>query len=541
VGWNFGDILDAISPVLPADAPAFIHGERVIGWGEASRTSNNLARGLIARGAKPGDKLAIYMRNRPEYLLALAAAFKARLTHVNVNYRYTPEEVWYIFDNSDAQAVVYASEFRAAIEEIRPRLPKVKTWIEVSRDGKAAPFAEPFQRIADDGNGGPLDIQRSGDDQFFIYTGGTTGMPKGVMWTHNDLREITLAAARRMGPVPETLEALAEHTVKVGAGMRTLPAPPLMHGTGLLTAMGAMLSGGSVVTLQSEHFDAEELLSAVDRHKPQTLAIVGDSFARPILNALDANPGKYDVSSVAAIISSGVMWSLEVKRGLLGHMPQAILNDGFSSSEALGLGVSVMTKAGEVQTAKFMIGERCKVFDENDNEVVPGSGVPGIVAVAGPNPLGYYKDDEKTARTFRTIGGVRYSIPGDWVLVEPDGSLTLLGRGSACINTAGEKVFPEEVEEALKRHPSVEDALVVGLPDEKWGQAVTGVVQLAEGFGLDEAELRAHVRKSLAGYKTPKRIFVADRPLRAANGKADYPAARAAAEAAAAVEAPPTP
>jgi acyl-CoA synthetase (AMP-forming)/AMP-acid ligase II len=541
LGWNFGDILDAVAPVLPPDAPAFIHGDRVVPWGEATRTSNNLARALIARGAQPGDKLAIYMRNRPEYLIALAAAFKARLTHVNVNYRYTPDEVWYIFDNSDAQTVVYASEFRAAVEQIRDRLPKVKTWVEVTPDRRTAAFAEPFERLADEGDGAPLDIQRSGDDQFFIYTGGTTGMPKGVMWTHNDLREITLWAARRMGSVPETLEALAEHTAKVGPGMRILPAPPLMHGTGLLTALGAMLAGGSVVTLEAPSFEADELLRVVDRHKPHVLVIVGDSFARPILNVLEAEPGRYDVSSVGAIISSGVMWSLEVKRGLLEHMPRAMLNDGFSSSEALGMGMSVMTRAGEVQTARFTLGERCKVFDENDNEVAPGSGVPGMVAVAGPNPLGYYKDEEKTARTFRTIRGVRYSIPGDWVTVEADGSLILLGRGSACINTAGEKVYPEEVEEALKRHPSIEDALVVGLADEKWGQAVTGVVRLAQGFALDEAELRAHVRASLAGYKIPKRIFVADRPLRTANGKADYAAARAAAEAALALEAPAAP
>jgi acyl-CoA synthetase (AMP-forming)/AMP-acid ligase II len=314
--------------------------------------------------------------------------------------------------------------------------------------------------------------------------------------------------------------------------MRTLPAPPLMHGTGLLTAMGAMLGGGSVVTLEGETFDAEELLRTVEKHRPQTMAIVGDSFARPLLNALEADPGKYDVSSLAMIVSSGVMWSLEVKKGLLAHMPGAMLNDGFSSSEALGMGASVMTKGGEVQTAKFVIGERCKVFDENDQPVEPGSGVAGMVAIMGPNPLGYYKDEAKTARTFRTIDGVRYSIPGDWVTVETDGSLTLLGRGNACINTAGEKVFPEEVEEALKRHPSIEDALVVGMPDEKWGQAVTGVVQLADGHALDEAGLRAHVRRSLAGYKTPKRIVVANCALRSANGKADYPAAKASAQSA---------
>ncbi len=534
MGWNFGDILDAVAPTIPADAPAFIHGEQTISWGEATRATNNLARGLIARGGQPGDKVAIYMRNRPEYLLALAAAFKARMTHVNINYRYTPEEVWYIFDDSDAQTVVYASEFRDAITKIQPRLPKVKAWIEVTPDGRTAPFAEPFERLAEDGNGGPLDIERSGDDQFFLYTGGTTGMPKGVIWAHHDLREIMLAPLRRMGPVPETLDELAAAHAAAGQGPRVLPAPPLMHGTGLFTAMGAMLAGGSVVTLESERFDADEMLRAIDWHKPTALAIVGDSFAKPLLNALNANPGKYDVSSVAAITSSGVMWSLEVKRGLLEHMPNAMLNDAFSSSEALGMGVSIMTRDSEVQTAKFAIGERCKVFDENDKEVVPGSGVAGIMAIKGPNPVGYYKDEAKSARTFRVINGERYSIPGDWVIVEADGSLTLLGRGSACINTAGEKVFPEEVEEALKTHDAVEDALVVGLPDEKWGQAVTGVVKLTEGATFDEATLRAHVRATLAGYKAPKRIFLTDRPLRAPNGKADYKAAREAAQDAAA-------
>jgi fatty-acyl-CoA synthase len=531
VGWNFGDILDTIEPLIPPDHPAFIHGERVVTSGEARKATNNLARALIARGAQPGDKIAIYMRNRPEYLMALAAGWKARLTHVNVNYRYTPEEVWYIFDNADAQTVVYASEFRDAVTEIRPRLPNVKTWVEVSPDGQVAPFAQRFEDLAAEGNGGPLDIVRSGDDQFFIYTGGTTGMPKGVMWAHDDLREITLQAARRLGPVPETLEALAEHTRLVGPMGRIIPAPPLMHGTGLLTGMGTMMTGGTVITLEGATFEAEELLDVIDKHRPQSLVIVGDSFGRPILNALNANPGRWDVSSILMIVSSGVMWSQEVKHGMLEHMPQAMLSDGFSSSEAIGMGQSVMAKGVEVQTAKFVLGERCRVFDENDNPVEPGSGVPGLVAIGPPNPVGYYKDDEKTARTFRVIGGVRYSIPGDWCVVEPDGTLTLLGRGNACINTAGEKVFPEEVEEALKTHPSVEDALVVGLPDEKWGQAVTGVVRLAEGAELDEPALRAHVRKHLAGYKTPKRIVVADCDLRTANGKADYPAARASADA----------
>jgi fatty-acyl-CoA synthase len=226
------------------------------------------------------------------------------------------------------------------------------------------------------------------------------------------------------------------------------------------------------------------------------------------------------------------MWSREVKRGLLAHMPNAVLQDGFSASEAIGLGASVMTKDLEVSTAKFVIGERCRVFDADDRPVEPGSGAPGLIAVGPPNPIGYHKDPEKTAKTFRQIDGVRFSFPGDWCLVEADGSLTLLGRGSACINTAGEKVFPEEVEESLKTHPSVEDALVVGLPDEKWGQSVTGVVRLSAGATLDQEALRAHVRAQLAGYKTPKRIIATRQAIRASNGKADYAKARSIAEAA---------
>ncbi len=520
--WNFGDIIDGVSAVLPPDAPALIHGERVIPWGEATGRSNRLARALIALGAAPGDKVAFYMHNRPEYTETLAACFKARLVHVNVNYRYTPDEVHYIFDNSDAAIVVYGEEFRRNIEAIRPRLTKVRAFVEV---GPRGGFAQPFEALATSGDPSPLAIERSPDDLFFIYTGGTTGMPKGVMWTHNDLRQITLAAARALGPVPETLDELVAAARQIGPGPASVIAPPLMHGTGLLTAMGGLLGGGAVITLPSLHFTATEMLDAVDRWRPANLTIVGDPFARPLAEALDRDPGRWDVSSVQRITSSGVMWSLEVKRALLRHMPGAALADAFSSSEALGLGTSIMTAAGEIRTAKFALGPRARVFDENDQPVLPGSGVRGMVAVGPPHPVGYYKDPEKTARTFREIDGVKYSIPGDWCVVETDGTLTLLGRGNACINTAGEKVFPEEVEEVLKTHPDVEDALVVGLPDPKWGQSVTGVVRLHDGRSLDESALIAHVRQSLAAYKSPKRIVTGDVNLRAPNGKADYKSA----------------
>jgi fatty-acyl-CoA synthase len=526
--WNFGDILDGLAQVLPPDAPAFVHGRRRIGHAAAARRSNNLAKSLIARGARPFDKVAFYMHNRPEYCELLAACFKARLVHVNVNYRYTPEEVHYILENSDAQTVVFGHEFRDAVALIRPRLTKVNTLVEA---GPGCGWAESFEALCAHGDGAALKIARSPEDQMFIYTGGTTGMPKGVMWTHDDMRQIMLAGARLLGPVPETLDELTAAVQANGPAPSSLIAPPLMHGTGLLTAIGAMMGGGAVITLESRQFDPVEMLTAIDRHRPAFLTIVGDPFARPLLDVLNAEPSRFDVSSVQRITSSGVMWSLEVKRGLLKHMPNAILADGFSSSEALGLGSSMMTAAGEVGTAKFALGPRARVFDENDQPVLPGDKKRGLVAVGPPNPIGYYKDPEKTARTFRIIDGVRYSIPGDWCQVEDDGTLTLLGRGNACINTAGEKVFPEEVEEALKTHPDVEDALVVGLPDPKWGQSVTGVVTLKQGRALDEASLAAHVRAKLAAYKSPKRIIATYGSLRAPNGKANYAAALEAAQA----------
>ncbi len=252
------------------------------------------------------------------------------------------------------------------------------------------------------------------------------------------------------------------------------------------------------------------------------MAIVGDPFAKPLLRALDEKPGHYDLASVMAMSSSGAMWTADVKRGLVNHIPQISLADSFASTEAMGMGSSIMTKDGETQTAAFNIGENAIVIDENDQPIAAGSTEAGLVALTGPLPVGYYKDPEKTAKTFRTIGNRRYSIPGDYARVEANGTLTLLGRGSNCINTAGEKVYPEEVEEALKTHPAVEDALVLGVPDETWGQAVTGLVKLANGSQFDEAAIREHVRTQLAGYKTPKRILVAEVALRAPNGKADY-------------------
>ena len=526
-GWNYGDMFDAVAKIVPPDQPALIHGAHVTTWGDFDRRSNNLAAALIAGGAQPGEKLAFYLRNHPAYIEGLVAGFKARQTHVNVNYRYVADEVHYIFENSDCTTVIFAREFAPIVEQIQPRLPMVRRWLMVEDGSSAATpdFAEPFEALAATGDGKPLGNERSPDDLFFIYTGGTTGMPKGVMWRQDSLRRALLNPAL-VERVPETLDDHIEIVQAAGRGSISLPACPLMHGTGLFTAMSALVAGGTVVTLQSTGFDADEMWAAVDQHGVQQIIIVGDAFAKPMLRSLDQANGRYDVSSVMTIVSSGIMWSMEVKQGLLKYLPQVTLLDSFGSSEAVGFGLSIMTADGEVETAKFQIGDNVKVFTPEGREIPPGSGEVGLIARGDPLPEGYFKDQAKTDSTFKTYGGLRYSIPGDFCTVESDGTITLLGRGSGCINTAGEKVFPEEVEEILKLHPDIEDALVVGVPDEKWGQSVTGVIELRAGGAFDEAAIREHVRQHLAGYKTPKRLIAVPKMFRAPNGKSDYKAAR---------------
>lgn len=519
--WNYGDILEAVDAIVPSQRPALIHADRMISWGDFSRRTNNLARGFLDHGALAGDKIAFYLRNTPEYSEGIAAGFKARLTHVNVNYRYVDHELIYLLDNSDATVVVYGAEFAHHVEAIRGELPNVRLWLEVADGHPGATDAHAYDDLANSGDGTPLELERSADDLLFLYTGGTTGMPKGVMWRHEDLWCVTGAGGNpRLGLPPAPDLAVYIDRLQAEPAPVNMPLPPIMHGTGLLSAIGAMTHGGTCVTLPGRSFEPRDALQAIDRHKVTACTIVGDAFARPMAEALDDNPGQFDISSLKVISSSGVMWTKAVKRALLAHNENLLLADGFSSSEAIGLGSSVMTKDDEIEVAKFTLGPSCKVFNENHEEVAVGE--TGMVAVTGFLPIGYYKDEEKSAKTFPVIGGVRYSIPGDWVSVEADGSLTLLGRGSNCINTAGEKVYPEEVEEALKHHESVADALVVGLPDEKWGQAVMAVVELNEGCEMEEISLRDYARTQLAGYKVPKRILHRATLERAPNGKADY-------------------
>lgn len=525
--FAFGDIIDAVSGVVPPSTPAFIHGDRTVTWPEATKRMNNIARNLHAKGIKPRDKVAFYMRNGIEYGELSGACFLGSLTHVNVNYRYKPEEVRYIVDNSDATVVVYAREFRDTVAQIHNQLGKVKVFVEVSDTPDVASFATQYEKLATTGNGEEPTHARSPDDELFIYTGGTTGMPKGVIYRHGDLATALLARiALATGVVPTELKQITDFVTAAGeTNTRYMPTCPQMHGTGFFGTIATTMAGGTVVTVDNASLDPHAIWRSVEKNRVTSMAIVGDPFAKPLLQALDEEPGKYDTTSVVGIGSSGAMWSAEVKQGLINHMPQVVLTDSFASTEALGMGASVTQKGIAPKTAAFMMGPNAMVIDEDDQPIEPGSGKSGRLAVGGLLPLGYYKDEQKTNSLFRIINGQRYSIPGDHAIVEADGRITVLGRGSNCINTAGEKVFPEEVEETLKRHPSIEDCLVIGVPDDKWGQAVTGVVKLANGAKFDEAELRTHVRDSLAGYKTPKRILIAGVNLRAPNGKADYKSA----------------
>jgi 3-oxocholest-4-en-26-oate---CoA ligase len=419
--------------------------------------------------------------------------------------------------------VVFHASFAPLLDKVRDRLPKVKRWYAVTDDAAAPDWAVPYDEVVGDGADRTVaPWGRSGDDLLLLYTGGTTGMPKGVMWRQEDLFNVLGGGGNPfagLGPAADLDEFRSRITQP---GMSMLPACPLMHGTGQFSSFIAMNGGGAIVLLENRSFDVDELWRTVARRAVNSVVIVGDAFAKPMLAALDADPGKYDLTSVRLISSSGVMWSHEVKEGLLKHVPQAILFDSLGSSEAVGMGVSTSGAGAAADTAKFQLGPAVQVFTEDGRRVEPGSDDVGMLAVGGYIPLGYYKDEEKTARTFRSFDGQRWSIPGDFAQVNADGTLHLLGRGTVCINTGGEKVFPEEVEEVLKQHDSVNDAVCVGLPDDRFGEIICAVVEPVAGTALDDAALIEHVRERLARYKAPRKVVAVDTIGRSPAGKVDY-------------------
>lgn len=530
---QFATIWESIADSI-GDSPAVTQGTVTRTWSEYEQRASRLASALVDAGLQPQSKVGLYLYNSNEYLEAQFATFKFRGVPVNVNYRYLDEELLYLLENSDAEALFFHSSLGDRVARVVDRLPKLKLLVEVSDDGEHhVVTAVPYNTLLADYDPMPR-ITRDEDDIYMLYTGGTTGMPKGVMYQMGSLAEgFVNGGLAFIGMTPPSDISQLGNTVRDAHanGIRpiTIPGCPIMHGTGMwIGAMMPQSGGAHVITLQKRSFDAHEMFQVVQEKKATLAVVVGDSFVKPMIRALDEAIAKgtpYDASSLKMIASSGVMWTSEVKEALLDRIEHVVLLDAMGSSEG-SMGTSISMKGVPPKTAKFAVAPTTKVFTDDDREVQPGSGEIGKVAAGGAVPIGYYKDPEKSSKTFRTINGVRYSFPGDMATVEADGSLTLLGRGSQVINSGGEKIFPEEVEEAVKRVEGVLDCLVVGIDDEKFGQAVTAVASLSPGAKVEEATIIANVKTQLAGYKAPKRVVFVTQIPRAPNGKADYKTAR---------------
>ncbi len=523
---HFATIWETISDHIPND-PALICDDNVKTWKEYEERAAKLAFFLKEKSIGNDSKIGLYLHNSNEYLEAQFATFKVEGVPINVNYRYVEEELIYLLDNSDSEVVFYQSAYAERIKKIADKLPKIKAYIQVGGENSLdINDCYLYEEIISENP--PLERKtRSEDNIYMLYTGGTTGMPKGVMYKQGGFMNSLLKTALAMGfdvpeshlDIPSTVSELSSKNML----SKTIVACPLMHGTGMwLGALVPFFSGGSCVTIPQLGFDPELLLKKVQEQKINNIVIVGDAFARPILDSLnkakdEGNP--YDLSSLRSIISSGVMWSAEVKEGLLEHADITLI-DAMGSSEG-GMGSAVSSRENPVKTAKFSINPGVIVVSDDGEEVEPGSKTMGKLGTSGLVPEGYYKDPKKSAETFKEYKGIRYSFPGDYATVDADGTIKLLGRGSNCINTAGEKVYPEEVEEALKRHSNVYDSLVVGVEDKKFGQKVVAVVS-SNLSSLEAAELINFTREHLSGYKLPKEIIFVDEVQRAPNGKANY-------------------
>jgi acyl-CoA synthetase (AMP-forming)/AMP-acid ligase II len=527
VNWNFASAWESVADVV-GDQVALVQGTREITWSDFDDRAARLAAAFTNLGLGPDSKVASYLYNSNEYSEGVFATFKLRGVPANVNYRYLEDELAYLLENADAEVILFHGELAERVGAVRDRLPLLKAVIQIDDGHPYLDGALHYEELIAAHEPAPR-IERDGGEYWFLYTGGTTGMPKGVMWRNDDLFTTLAETAFPIDglPMPESYAQVAEFAKQLVDEDRRgvhLPASPLMHGTGAMTSFSELFQGGTVVTLESRRFDAHELWRAVERNGVKQMAIVGDAFAKPMLNALEeaeAEGRPYDLSSLVAIISSGVMWSQESKQALMARHPLVCI-DTLGSSEGVGFANSLSAPGQETKTAKFTIGTHAKVLAEDGHEVEPGSGERGLLAVGGNIPVGYYKDPEKSAKTFPTINGVRYSVPGDWATVAEDGAITLLGRGSVSINSGGEKIYPEEVEEVLKQHPAVADALVVGVPDDRFGERVSAVVALKPGSEASADDLLEASTGKLARYKLPRSVVFVDEVPRGPNGKADY-------------------
>jgi 3-oxocholest-4-en-26-oate---CoA ligase len=519
-GWNFADIYSVVAREIP-DSVALIQGSRKLKWADLDARSIGLSAFLVSAGLVRQDKVTQYLYNAPEYLESTIAAFKGAFVPMNTNFRYGPDELAYLWNNGDVAAVVFHGAFTPTIERMRGRVPRVKAWLWVNDGSDDCPtWATPYEtavnfKVKDPWR--PWDV--SGDDILLLYTGGTTGMPKGVMWRQDDL---FLRLNTENGTDYPDKPDFAQLRGQISRNGRPhLSAGPLMHGAGLLTCFLTLSRGGAISHLEERKFDPIDLLDTIDRDKVATVMWVGDAFARPVLSALEEFPRRWDLSSLRTIISSGVVFSAEVKEGIVRRIPSVAIADVFGSSETMSLGRSITSKDKRNRTASFKAKSGTRVIGEDGKDVVRGSGQRGLLAIGGRQPVGYYNDPKKTAAVFREIDGKRYVVPGDWATIDEGGTVTLIGRGSECINTGGEKVFPEEVEIALKSHDAVFDAVVVGIPDVRFGQSIVAVVEPAKGRHVDGDALIGHVKSSLSAYKAPRRVIVVEEISRGPNGKPD--------------------
>ncbi len=532
---NIADLFEHAVDVVP-DRPIIQVGSRKVTYAELEEQSNKLAHFLASRGVEKGDHVGIYAKNSIEHIVALLAIFKIRAVAINVNYRYVEGELNYLFENSDMIALLHERTYAELVARTVPQHEKLA--IVVAMPDPTAPDdrtdISSYNGISWDdalsGQSGERDFEeRSGDDVYIVYTGGTTGFPKGVMWRHEDFWRVLGGGIDFM--TGERIEEFTQSkTAESGEPMVTFPLSPLMHG-GAQAAMLMHLFAGHLTILEPT-FNAEETWRIIDREKVQLIFMTGDAMARPLIEAYEA--GNFDGSSLVAIASSAAIFSRPVKESWMKAFPNAFFTDSVGSSETGFSGTGLQDSENiQGQGPVVALGAETVILDDENKVIDPSDvGAIGRMARSGSVPLGYYRDPEKSAQTFIEADGVRYSVPGDFARIEADNKVTLLGRGSNCINTGGEKVYPEEVEMALKSHPDVYDVLVVGVTDDTWGQHVSAVIQPRSEVPPSLDSLRAHLRPLLSSYKLPRSVSHVDVIPRSATGKANYPAAKELAEAA---------
>jgi acyl-CoA synthetase (AMP-forming)/AMP-acid ligase II len=521
--FNIADLYESVADAIP-DRPAVVAGDRRMTFAELDARANRLANALRARGIGPGDHVGLYLYNSAEFVEAMLAAFKIRAVPININYRYVEEELAYLFANADLAALLAQRELLGRALAVKDRVSTLKTIVAVE-DGSDAPVPGDVLRYEPLLAAAPADRRfqpRSGKDHYIIYTGGTTGMPRGVIWQHEDVFFAGLQGGNAGGPPIEKPEELGPLVASKGDDALTfMPAAPFIHGAAQWAAIIGLFGGGKVVISAGRSFNARHVCQLVQDEKVNTITLVGDAMVRPIIEALREPGASYDMSSLFVIASAGAVLSDAMKDQLQELLPSLMILNNFGATET---GHQGMGAAGEATRGKpsFMMDDSNTVLGDDNKPIAPGSGVIGKLARRGRLPVGYYKDPQKTAATFVSIDGERWVIPGDLATIEEDGRITVFGRGAVCINTGGEKVFPEEVEAALKAHPDVLDAVVVGVPDEKWGSRVAAVVQPRAGADVTLASLEAHCRTRVAGYKVPRQLAIVEQMVRHPSGKPDY-------------------